>query len=206
MGTNEKKPIYGCFKPVHWFKAQLNSRICERMSAPNAANSVVGIHSQPITNTSMSFHQQSVQRMSLRPVHTITACRARPGRLCAASCKCRNIMPSTVVGVPAISLHSFSCRRAKYCGSTRRPRPNLTNATTIENHIAKATTKYSTFSQPKPESPSPNQYNGPIAQHHATQRHASTASIQLRNVPIRSPRFPVCLTSLISGIIAALPE
>ena len=206
MGTNEKKPIYGCFKPVHWFKAQLNSRICERMSAPNAANSVVGIHSQPITNTSMSFHQQSVQRVSLRPVHTITACRARPGRLCAASCKCRNIMPSTVVGVPAISLHSFSCRRAKYCGSTRRPRPNLTNATTIENHIAKATTKYSTFSQPKSESPSPNQYNGPIAQHHATQRHASTASIQLRNVPIRSPRFPVCLTSLISGIIAALPE
>ena len=42
-------------------------------------------------------------------------------------------MPSTVVGVPAISLHSFSCRRAKYCGSTRRPRPNLTNATTIDN-------------------------------------------------------------------------
>ena len=206
MGTNEKKPIYGCFRPIHWFNAQLNSRICERISAPNAANSVVGTHSQPITNTSMSFHQQSVQRVSLRPSHTIIAWRARPGRLCAASCRCRNIMPSTVVGVPAISSHSLSYRCTKYRGSTRRPCPNLTSAMTIEKHIAKATAKYSTFSQPKSESPPSNQYNGPMAQHHATHRHASTASVQLRNVPTFSPRFPVFLTSLISGIIAALPE
>ena len=81
IGTNEKKPMYGCFSPVHWFHAQLNSRICDRISAPNAARSVVGTHSQPIRNTSMSFHQQSVQRVSLRPVHTMTACMALPGRL-----------------------------------------------------------------------------------------------------------------------------
>ena len=108
IGTNEKNPMYGCFSPVHWFRTQLNSRICERISAPNAASNVVGTHSQPITNTSMSFHQQSVQLVNLRPPQTITAWMARPGRLCAASCRWRNMMPSTVVGVPAISWRSFS--------------------------------------------------------------------------------------------------
>ena len=95
-------------------------------------------------------------------------------------------MPSTVVGVPAISSHSLSYRRTKYRGSTRRPCPNLTSATTIEKHIAKATAKYSTFSQPKSESPPPNQYNGPMAQHHATHRHASTASVQRAAAPARA--------------------
>ena len=103
IGTNEKKPMYGCFSPVHWFNAQLNSRIWERMSAPYAASRVVGIHSQPMTNSSMSFHQQSVQRVSLRPIQTITAWMARPGRLCAAPLRWRSMMPNTVVGVPDTS-------------------------------------------------------------------------------------------------------
>ncbi len=110
IGTNEKNPMYGCFKPVHWFNAQLNSRICERMSAPNAASRVVGTHSHPTMNRSMSFHQESVHRVSLRPTQMTTAWSARPGRLRMASLRWRSMMPSTVVGVPATSCRSLSRR------------------------------------------------------------------------------------------------
>ena len=41
---------------------------------------------------------------------------------------------------------------------------------------------YSTLAQPKSASPVPNQYSGPMPQHHATHRHASTPNVQLRNV------------------------
>ena len=67
IGTKEKKPIYGCCRPVHWFQAQLNSRICERISAPNADSRVVGTHSQPIKNTSASFQNRFVPRVIQRP-------------------------------------------------------------------------------------------------------------------------------------------
>ena len=48
-------------------QAQLNSRICERISAPNAASRVVGTHSQPIKNTNASFQNRFVPRVIQRP-------------------------------------------------------------------------------------------------------------------------------------------
>lgn len=61
---------------------------------------------------------------------------------------------------------------------------------------------YSTLAQPKSASPVPNQYSGPMPQHHATHRHASTPNIQLRNVSA----FPAFLFSLIVGILPPLRE
>ena len=61
---------------------------------------------------------------------------------------------------------------------------------------------YSTLAQPKSASPVPNQYSGPMPQHHATHRHASTPNVQLRNVSA----FPAFLFSLIVGILPPLRE
>lgn len=95
--------MYGCFSPVHWFNAQLNSRIWERMSAPYAASRVVGIL-QPADDE---------QQHELPPAVGATCQLAAdpddhrmdgaPRRLCAASLRWRSMMPNTVVGVPDTS-------------------------------------------------------------------------------------------------------
>ena len=68
--------------------------------------------------------------------------------------------------------------------------------------MTKAIAMYAALLHPKPDNPVPNQYSGPMAQHHATHRHASTPNVQLRTVAT----FPAFFFSLISGILPSLPE
>ena len=166
IGTNEKNPMYGWSTPSHWFHAQLNSRACDRTSAPNALSSVVGTHSQPMSRIRNSFHQRSVPRRIIRR-HQSPAC--------ATAC------------IGAVRARCTS-RRFAVAGSGGRIRRRLAQRTsriTMPRYAAKEMRKYAVLAHDQSAIDPSTQYSGPTAVHSAIHRQANPASPQ--RAPAASP-------------------
>ena len=116
MGAKEKNPIYGCFKPVHWFQDQLNSRAWLRRSAPKAANNVVGTHSHPIAMISAIFHRLSVHRTIHRPQNTVARFSSTPAFVALNAVACLLHEARHARGI------RFLCVRSPVIRSVAQPR------------------------------------------------------------------------------------